>query len=189
MVVNPDLAAPQGNLMANIVEGVMGGQEQALILFALGGLVAVLLEMAKVPALAFGLGMYLPIEINMAVFGGAAVGHFIGRTGKTDEVKAARKEQGTLIASGLMAGAAIMGTIGSLLLLPEFGEPMKFIDMVKVSEAKAGIFAHWYEASKYSQLISVGGLAVLILLCYLLARKGAGWQLAEEKEADKTSEQ
>ncbi|MFA9472738.1 MAG: OPT/YSL family transporter, partial [Deltaproteobacteria bacterium] len=83
--------------------------------------VAVMLEMAKVPALAFGLGMYLPIEINMAVFFGAAVGHFIGRSGRTEAEREARKDQGTLIASGLMAGAAIIGTIGAIRAVRSIG--------------------------------------------------------------------
>ena len=180
-VVNPDLPAPQGNLMAAIVSSVMGGQQQALILFALGGLVAILLEMAKVPALAFGLGMYLPIEINMAVFFGAAVGHFISRSGSSEEERAARKEQGTLIASGLMAGAAIIGTIGAILLLPQVGEPMLMVDAVYLSEQGVGTFAEWYEGIG-SQLLSVLGLAALVAMCYWLARTGARWQIQEEGE-------
>ena len=180
-VVNPDLPAPQGNLMAAIVSSVMGGQQQALILYALGGLVAILLEMAKVPALAFGLGMYLPIEINMAVFFGAAVGHFIGRSGGSEEERAARKEQGTLIASGLMAGAAIIGTIGAILLLPQVGEPMLMVDAVHLSEQGAGRFAEWYEGLG-SQLLSVLGLSALVAACYWLARTGARWQRQEEGE-------
>ena len=181
MVVNPDLPAPQGNLMATIVSSVMGGEQQALILFLLGGIVAVMLEMAKVPALAFGLGMYLPIEINMAVFFGAAVGHFISLTGRDEEEKAARKEQGTLIASGLMAGAAIVGTIGAILLLPQVGEPMLMIDVLHKSEEAAGAFATWYEGIG-GQLVSVLGLGALVAGCYFLARKGARWQLEEENE-------
>ena len=181
MVVNPDLPAPQGNLMATIVSSVMGGEQQALILFLLGGIVAVMLEMAKVPALAFGLGMYLPIEINMAVFFGAAVGHFISLTGRDEEEKAARKEQGTLIASGLMAGAAIVGTIGAILLLPQVGEPMLMIDVLHQSEGAAGAFATWYEGIG-GQLVSVLGLGALVAGCYFLACKGARWQLEEENE-------
>jgi len=181
MVVNPDLPAPQGNLMATIVSSVMGGEQQALILFLLGGIVAVMLEMAKVPALAFGLGMYLPIEINMAVFFGAAVGHFISLTGRDEEEKAARKEQGTLIASGLMAGAAIVGTIGAILLLPQVGEPMLMIDVLHKSEEAAGAFATWYEGIG-GQLVSVLGLGALVAGCYFLARKGARWQIEEENE-------
>ena len=183
MVVNPNLPAPQGNLVATIVSSVMGGEQQALILFLLGGSVAIMLEMAMVPALAVGLGMYLPIEINMAVFFGAAVGHFIGKTGKTDEEREARKEQGTLIASGLMAGAAIIGTIGAILLLPQVGEPMLMVDVLHFSEEGAGTFAQWYEGF-WGQLLSVLGLAVLVSACFFLAKKGAQWQLAEESESD-----
>ena len=178
MVVNPNLPAPQGNLMATIVSSVMGGEQQALILFALGGIVAIMLEMARVPALAFGLGMYLPIEINMAVFFGAAAGHFISRSGSTEEEREARKEQGTLIASGLMAGAAIVGTIGAILLLPQLLAPMLYIDVLHRSQQAAGAFATWYQGIG-GQLVSVVGLLGLVALCYLLARKGARWQQEE----------
>ena len=178
MVVNPNLPAPQGNLMATIVSSVMGGEQQALILFALGGIVAIMLEMARVPALAFGLGMYLPIEINMAVFFGAAAGHFISRSGATEEEREARKEQGTLIASGLMAGAAIVGTIGAILLLPQLLAPMLYIDVLHRSQQAAGAFATWYQGIG-GQLVSVVGLLGLVALCYLLARKGARWQQEE----------
>ncbi len=181
MVVNPDLPAPQGNLMATIVSSVMGGEQQALILFLLGGIVAVMLEMAKVPALAFGLGMYLPIEINMAVFFGAAVGHFIGRSGRTEAEREARTEQGTLIASGLMAGAAIIGTIGAILLLPQLSSPMLWVDVLHASENGAGVFAQWYEGLG-GQLISVLGLAALVAACFFLAKVGARWQMDEEAE-------
>jgi len=178
MVVNPNLPAPQGNLMATIVSSVMGGEQQALILFALGGIVAIMLEMARVPALAFGLGMYLPIEINMAVFFGAAAGHFISRSGSTEEEREARKEQGTLIASGLMAGAAIVGTIGAILLLPQLLAPMLYIDVLHRSQQGASAFATWYQGIG-GQLVSVVGLLGLVALCYLLARKGARWQQEE----------
>ncbi len=178
MVVNPNLPAPQGNLMATIVSSVMGGEQQALILFVLGGIVAVMLEMARVPALAFGLGMYLPIEINMAVFFGAAAGHFISRSGRTEEEREARKEQGTLIASGLMAGAAIVGTIGAILLLPQLLAPMLVVDVLHQSEQGAGAFAAWYQGIG-GQLVSVIGLFGLVAVCYLLARKGARWQMEE----------
>ena len=183
MIVNPDLPAPQGNLMATIVSSVMGGEQQALILFLLGGIIAVMLEMAKVPALAFGLGMYLPIEINMAVFFGAAVGYFISKTGRTEAEREARKEQGTLIASGLMAGAAIIGTIGAILLLPQLGESMLLIDVLHYSEEGLGVFAEWYEGLG-GQLVSVIGLAALVAACYFLAKKGAKWQLEEEADQE-----
>ena len=170
-----------GNLMATIVSSVMGGEQQALILFLLGGIIAVMLEMAKVPALAFGLGMYLPIEINMAVFFGAAVGHFISKSGRTEAEQEALKEQGTLIASGLMAGAAIIGTIGAILLLPQLGESMLLVDILHYSEQGANTFAEWYEGLG-GQLVSVLGLAALVAGCFFLAKKGAKWQMEEEQE-------
>lgn len=176
LVPNPDLPAPQGNLMAAIVSGVLGGQEQPLLLYALGGLMAILLEMAKVPALAFGLGMYLPIQINMAVFAGAAVGHFISRTGRTEDDKRLRGEQGTLIASGLMAGAAIIGTVGAFLKLGP--APADFIDLEKVGGAG---FLHYFEGFG-GQFVSVLGFLALAFFCWLLAKKGAEWQRAEERE-------
>jgi hypothetical protein len=138
-----------------------------------------MLEMAKVPALAFGLGMYLPIEINMAVFFGAAVGHFITKSGRTEAEQEALKEQGTLIASGLMAGAAIIGTIGAILLLPQLGESMLLVDILHHSEQGAAVFAGWYE-SLGGQLVSVLGLAALVAGCFFLAKKGAQWQRDEE---------
>jgi hypothetical protein len=134
----------------------------------------------------------------MAVFAGAGVGWFIGRSGPSEKVKAARKEQGTLIASGLMAGAAIMGTLGSVLLLKDMWlwvyerlglglqyPPMEYVDVVKMSAEKGtGAFAHYYE-SIWGQLVSVFiGVAGLIACCWHLARKGARMQLEEEEAAD-----
>ena len=191
LIPNPNLPAPQGHVMGTIVSGVMGGEQQAILLFALGGVVAILLEMASVPALAFGLGMYLPIEINMAVFAGAAAGHFIGKSGASAEEKANRQEQGTLIASGLMAGAAIVGTVGAILLLPQIGSPMKYIDLhawsEKAVEAGAGGFAetfHHYYTGMAGQVVSLVGFLTLITVCYLLARWGGKMQMAEEREAE-----
>ena len=174
-IPNPDLQAPQGNLMAAVVSGLMGGEEPPLLLYSLGGIIAILLEMASVPALAFGLGMYLPIEITMSIFAGGTAGYFISRSGKTEEIRKVRKEQGTLIASGLMAGAAIIGTIGAILMLPAIGAPMDFIDLGKDTA--------WYE-SFGSQLLSVTMFFLLILICYGLARKGADMELKESGHRD-----
>ena len=76
---------------------------QPWLLYGLGGLVAVMLYMAGVPMLAFALGMYIPISINMAVLAGAFASYIVGNTGGSEKVKKARQDQGVLIASGLMA--------------------------------------------------------------------------------------
>jgi hypothetical protein len=80
-----------------------------------------------------------------------------------------------------MAGAAIVGTIGAILLLPQVGEPMLMIDVLHQSEEAAGAFATWYEGIG-GQLVSVLGLGALVAGCYFLARKGARWQIEEENE-------
>ncbi len=178
-VANPDLPAPQGNLMAAIVTALLGGEDQPYLLYALGGLVAILLEMAKVPPLAFALGMYLPIQVNMAVFAGGFAAWVVGRTGRTAEVKAARAEQGTLIASGLLAGAAIIGTIGATLRLDLLGNVAGYMDVCRYSAAFAG---KYFEAAP-GQMVSLLMFVLLGVSCWAIARWGAAKEM--ESGADR----
>ena len=190
-VATPDhpnpVPAPQGNLMAAIVGGLMGGKEQPLFLYAMGGLVAILLEMARVPALAFALGMYLPIEINMAVYAGAGFGWWIERTGRDERERERLRDQGTLIASGLMAGAAIVGTVGAIFLLPQWTKlglsapPMKLIDLVHHAGEHGGWNA-FYEGFG-GQLVGLLAFVGLGFLCWVIARHGARLQAEEEARA------
>jgi putative OPT family oligopeptide transporter len=124
------LPAPQANMLAAVSKGLMSDPaNQPWLLYGLGGMVAILLFMAGVPMLAFALGMYLPLAINMAVLAGAAVAWLISRTGGSPKVRSVRAEQGTLIASGLMAGAAIVGIVTAVLRLPAVGAPIRFISV------------------------------------------------------------
>ena len=124
------LPAPQGNMIAAVSKGLMSDPaNQPWMLYGLGGLVAVLLLMAGVPMLAFALGMYLPISINLALLAGAICAWIISKTGRNKEVRQARSEQGMLIASGLMAGAAIFGIITAILRLPGLGAPIRHISV------------------------------------------------------------
>jgi len=124
------LPAPQANMIAAVSKGLMDDPaNQPWLLYGLGGIVAILLFMAGLPMLAFALGMYLPIAINLAVLGGAAVAWLVARTGGREEVRRARAEQGTLIASGLMAGAAILGIVTAVLRLPAVGAPIRFLSV------------------------------------------------------------
>jgi putative OPT family oligopeptide transporter len=131
------LPAPQANMMADLSRGLLNDAAgMPWLLYGLGGLVAILLFMAGVPMLAFALGMYLPISINMAILAGAICAWVIGKTGKKDKVKKARAEQGTLIASGLMAGAAIFGILTAVFRLPALGAPIRHLS----------VGAHYYMA-------------------------------------------
>ncbi len=117
-IANPNVAAPQGNLMATIIQSLMDPtQQQPWILYGLGGLIAILLEMCAVSPLVFALGMYLPIQLNMPLLAGGIVSWFVMRSSKKEEVSNARKERGILIASGFIAGGALMGMFGAVLNL------------------------------------------------------------------------
>ncbi len=124
------LPAPQANMIAKMSKGLMADPaSQPWLLYALGGIAAIMLLMAGVPMLAFALGMYLPIYINMAVLAGAVCAWVIARTGKTPEAKKARGEQVNLVAAGLMAGAAIIGLLTAVLRLTGIGAPIRYISV------------------------------------------------------------
>jgi putative OPT family oligopeptide transporter len=124
------LPAPQANMIAKMAKGLMADPaSQPWLLYALGGIAAIMLLMAGVPMLAFALGMYLPIYINMAVLAGAICAWIIARTGKTAEEKKARGEQVNLVAAGLMAGAAIVGLMIAVLRLTGIGAPIRYISV------------------------------------------------------------
>ena len=198
LVSNTDvLPAPQANMMAEIIKVLMEGGDQPYLLYSLGGLTAILLWMAAVPMLAFALGMYLPIGINMAVLAGGICAWIVSRTGGSEEVRTARTEQGTLIASGMMAGAAIAGIISAVLRLDAVGAPIRFLSQCMKFElvtnaAGAATLRHtaeaWFKGST-GQLISVGMFVLLGVACFFLARLGANWELAEAAALDKEEPQ
>jgi len=113
------LPAPQANAMADVIRTIMSTPDSTKwYLYGLGGAVAVIIEMLGVSSLAFALGMYIPIEYNSPIIVGAAVAHFIRKSGKEDDALGkARYERGILISSGLIAGGALMGVLSSLLQL------------------------------------------------------------------------
>ena len=109
------LAAPQANAMAAVIDPLMNGVGAPWPLYALGAIIAVVLTFFKVPALAFALGMFIPMELNVPLLIGGAVNWYITSRSKDDEVNKARGEKGNLIASGFIAGGALMGVISALL--------------------------------------------------------------------------
>ena len=109
------LAAPQANAMAAVIDPLMNGVGAPWPLYALGAIIAVVLTFFKVPALAFALGMFIPMELNVPLFIGGAVNWYVTTRSKDDETNKARGEKGNLIASGFIAGGALMGVISALL--------------------------------------------------------------------------
>ena len=109
------LVAPQANAMAAIVQPMMSGGNAPWLLYGIGAVIAILLTVFKVPALAFCLGMFIPIDLNLPLLLGGAISWFVGSRSKDAKVNAARKEKGTLIASGFIAGGALMGVVSAIL--------------------------------------------------------------------------
>ncbi len=109
------LVAPQANAMAAVIQPLMANQPAPWMLYVAGALMALILTMINVPALAFALGMYIPLELNTPLLIGGLIAHYVSTRSKNDKINAARRERGTLIASGFIAGGALMGVISALL--------------------------------------------------------------------------
>ena len=109
------LAAPQANAMAAVIEPLMNGVGAPWLLYGIGAVVAIVLTWCKVPALPFALGMFIPLELNIPLLVGGAVHSYVVSRSKDATVNKARDEKGTLIASGFIAGGALMGVVSALL--------------------------------------------------------------------------
>lgn len=107
------LAAPQANAMAAVIEPLMSGVGAPWLLYAIGAVLALILTYFKVPALAFALGMFIPLELNIPLVVGGAINWYVTTRSKDKAVNAARGEKGTLLASGFIAGGALMGVISA----------------------------------------------------------------------------
>ncbi len=149
--------APQANLFATILSGIFDKAPVTWLLYGVGLVLAVLLQMMKVPPLAFAIGMYLPLEINTPLFIGGAISYFVGKSTRDAALAEERGRRGTLIASGFVAGGAIMGVVGALLTLAGV---KRFVD--------AGIPDAYPDLS---QVISLVAFAALCAFLYLNAKK------------------
>ena len=109
------LVAPQAHAMAAVIEPLMQGAGAPWLLYGVGALMAILLTWAKIPALAFALGMFIPMELNVPLLVGGLINWYVTTRSKKQQVNEARGEKGTLIASGFIAGGALMGVVSALL--------------------------------------------------------------------------
>jgi hypothetical protein len=141
-------------------------------------LTAILLEMAKVPPLPFALGMYLPIELNVPLLAGGFLATFIGRSSKNAGVAEERSKRGTLIASGFIAGGALMGMVGAILNLDALGKPIRFLSLGEdwtwseaTSTWASGGLAPWFVA--YGQYLGAAAFVVICAWVYLYSRAAA----------------
>lgn len=152
------LVAPQANAMAAVIEPLMSGGGAPWILYGIGAIIAVTLTFFGIPALAFSLGMFIPLELNLPLVVGGAIAWFVSTRSKNEEVNNQRKERGTLIASGFIAGGALMGVVSAMM---RFGG----INLLSVE---------WMESSA-AQFLAVA--MYIILIVYL------AWESMRVKES------
>ena len=108
-----DLAAPQANAMAAVIDPLMNGVGAPWLLYGIGALLALVLTFLKVPALPFALGMFIPLELNLPLLVGGAINWYVTSRSKDVELNAQRGEKCTLLASGFIAGGALMGVVSA----------------------------------------------------------------------------
>lgn len=149
------LSAPQANAMAAVIEPLMSEGGAPWLLYGIGALVALALNAAGISALAFALGMFIPLELNLPLLVGGAINWFVTTRSTTPAVNASRGERGTLLASGFIAGGALMGVVSAAL---RFG----------------GIsfdYGAWWDNS-LSELISLGMYCILVIYFIRASMKG-----------------
>ena len=134
------LVAPQANAMAKVIEPLMMGGDTPWILYMVGAILALLLNWLGVPALAFCLGMFIPLSLNTPLLIGGAIAWFVGSRSTDKALNDARRDRGTLISSGLIAGGALFGVFAALtrFLGFEYVNPM---DAISVQWAGLGVYA------------------------------------------------
>ncbi len=141
------LAAPQANAMAKVLEPMMMGGSTPWMLYIIGAILALILNWLGVPALAFCLGMFLPLHLNTPMLVGGLVSWFVGRSSKDPAVCKARSDRGTLISSGLIAGGALFGVFAAITIMCGHEVPsngMEFTPQVLGIVAYAAIIAFLY---------------------------------------------
>ncbi|MDR0754076.1 MAG: oligopeptide transporter, OPT family, partial [Prevotellaceae bacterium] len=109
------LAAPQANAMAAVIDPLMSGTGAPWILYGIGAVIAIILNFCRIPALAFALGMFIPLTLNVPLLVGGAISWFVTTRSKKPEINKQRGEKGTLLASGFIAGGALMGVVSAAL--------------------------------------------------------------------------
>lgn len=109
------LAAPQAHAMAAVIEPLMNGGSAPWLLYGIGCAIAIVLTLLNVPALAFALGMFIPLELNLPLIVGGLISWYVNHRTNDEKLRSAYNERGTLIASGFIAGGALMGVVSAAL--------------------------------------------------------------------------
>jgi len=139
------LVAPQANAMAAVIEPLMSGVGAPWYLYAVGAVISLILTYFRIPALAFALGMFIPLELNTPLIVGGAISWYVSTRSNDKALNTARQEKGTLLASGFIAGGALMGVVSAAL---RFGG----IDLMNVQWVES-VGAEWLALVMYGAVI------------------------------------
>ena len=131
------LAAPQANAMAAVIEPLMSGSGAPWALYAIGAVLAIILNFCKIPELAFALGMFIPLELNTPLLIGGAISWYVGSRSKDQALNSVRLEKGTLLASGFIAGGALMGVVSAAMRFAG----INLVDIKWMESNSAGVLA------------------------------------------------
>ena len=155
--VSGELAAPQANAMAAVIDPLMMGEGAPWMLYGIGAVLAIALTFLKIPALAFALGMFIPIELNIPLIIGGAINWYVRSRSKDKELNKAREDKGTLLASGFIAGGALMGVVSVI---------VRSLGYNFVNEK-------WLEnnLSQLVALVAYAGLIVFLVMSSMKAKK------------------
>ena len=141
------LVAPQANAMAKVIEPLMMGGDTPWILYMVGAILACILNWLGVPALAFCLGMFIPLQLNTPMLVGGAIAYFVSHSSKDQKVNDARRDRGTLLSSGLIAGGALFGVFAAITRFAGF---------------------EYQNPISYETTQILGCVAYALLICYLI---------------------
>lgn len=162
---NP-MVAPQANAMAAIIEPLMSGSGVSWMLLTVGAFISILMNWLKVSPLAFALGMFIPLQLNTPLVVGGLLNHWFSKSTKNEKLATARTNRGILISSGFIAGAALFGVIGAVILFITGSETSLYL-------------VHWDKIAKGEMLMELLALiAFALLLVYFI------WESFKAKEED-----
>ncbi|HMT72840.1 MAG TPA: oligopeptide transporter, OPT family [Chitinophagaceae bacterium] len=162
---NP-MVAPQANAMAAIIEPLMSGSGVSWILLTVGAFISILMNWLKVSPLAFALGVFIPLQLNTPLVVGGLLNHWFNKSTKNEKLAIARTNRGILISSGFIAGAALFGVIGAVILFITGSESSLYL-------------VHWEKIAKGEMLMELLALiAFALLLVYFI------WESFKAKEED-----
>ncbi len=168
------LVAPQANAMAAVIEPLMSGQAAPWVLYAIGAVISIILTFMKIPALAFALGMFIPLQLNTPLLVGGAIAWFVKSRSKDSKLNNSRHEKGTLLASGFIAGGALMGVVAAIMKFYQSTQIDNEIAALganatpdAISKIKEGhnLICSWSESNT---AIWLGGFMLLLIGFYLI---------------------